>query len=849
MWGLLAKQVLKAGVKKVAKDKLFNRKKKRPKKRASGKEVSDGIMNKGEEGKKGGALAVRPTTGLVHTKSDFDPVSTTPGESDIIIIRKQVIQVRDILKDSQSAKQQERKNLKKAKQVDKRKKEEEKIETPKIKPKEVKVGMKVPNLGLGIAHFLTWLAVGVVFAKLNELMPTLKKIFGVLGGIAKFIGHLLNFALGAVVGFIDLAYAGVENLRKLIVAIGGEGSGELFDKFGTLFTQVMNGALIAAMIGAVIGRGRRNFRRGRGGKPPQDGRVPDRRPRTKTPRWQKGLQKWWKKTPMGKVIRNQKAGLKRFTRSVARGPLGKVASVLKPKNIGNWINTGGVDKALKGGVRNITKFARNIRLPKNIQLPKSLRNIQPGKTIQNLTKTISESPLTKRITQRGSEVLQKVTSVKPGEAIQNLTKTITESPITKRITQRGSEVLQKVTSIKPGETIQNISKNLTSGGGPGLFSRIGKRLGQAKDAIGGGWNKAIDALKNIKWGDLPLVKQARGAFEGITGSMGKWVDDVAKNLSPGKMVQGLIDKVKPNIDEFLGKNPLLKKLGGKIEPKTFVPWIADNFQKFSKQAEPIAKAVKGNKALKSMSNFLGPVDIVIDSLFALVDYAAGGESVVNAVVKALSSSLGFAGGAAAGAALTSTATFFTAGAGAPLIPFVTFGMGMGGALLGEQLGNFLLKGLLQIPGLADMDDPIAEEMGLSPRKIIRDPWGEKGDETGDDIATDTSGGSDTTKPNGIATSPKTAKMSKAFKMGKKTFDLSKPMGGLSQKDYDDLTPADRTRLERRKRIYASQNAQERHAAIKANQTGFSAEGLDTKPSYGDGVVVENTTTYIQPVEV
>ena len=108
MWGLLAKQLVKGAVKKVAKDKLLNRKKKRPKKRASGKEVSDGIMNKGEEGKKGGALAVRPTTGLVHTAKDFDPVSTTTGESDIVIIRKQVIQVRDILKDTQSAKQQER---------------------------------------------------------------------------------------------------------------------------------------------------------------------------------------------------------------------------------------------------------------------------------------------------------------------------------------------------------------------------------------------------------------------------------------------------------------------------------------------------------------------------------------------------------------------------------------------------------------------------------------------------------------------------------------------------------------------------------------------------------------------
>ncbi len=766
MWGILAKQLVKGAVKKVAKDKLLNRKKKRPKKRASGKEVSDGIMNKGEEGKKGGALAVRPTTGLVHTAKDFDPVSTTTGESDIVIIRKQVIQVRDILKDSQSAKEQERKNLRKAKQVDKKKKEEDKIETPKpkIKPKEAKSGMKVPNLGLGIGNFLTWLAVGVVFAKLNELMPTLKKIFGVLKFVTNFIGNVLNVALGLVVGFIDLAYAGVENLRKLIVAIGGEGAGELFDKFGGLFTKVMNGALIAAMIGAAIGRGRR-----RRIKPPDDGRLPDGK--TPTPKWKKRLNRWFKKTGPGKFLRNQKARVLKLTRSISKGPLGKVASALRPKNIGKFIMEGGVDKVLKGGVKNVTNFVKN-----------------PGKTIQKITKNITESPLTKRITQTATDLLQKVTSIKPGETIQNLTKTITESPITKRITQTGGDLLQRVKDIKPGETIQNLTKNITQGkkGGPGLFGRIGKRFNQAKEFIGTGFQKTIDAVKSIKWGELPLVKQAKGAFEGITGTMGKWVDDVAKNLSPGKMVQGLIDKVKPNIDEFLGKNPALKKLGGKIEPKTFVPWIADNFQKFSKQAEPIAKAVKGNKALKSMSNFLGPVDIVIDSLFALVDYAAGGESLVNAVVKALSSSLGFAAGAAAGAALTGTATFFTAGAGAPLIPFVTFGMGMGGALLGEQLGNLILKTLVQIPALADMDDPLAEEMGLSPRKIIRDPWGEKGEENSNENVT------------------------------------------VSNNSNSESTSALITSVE------GSRN---------------KAEGLDTKTSYGNGRVIENTTTYIQEVEV
>ena len=39
--------------------------------------------------------------------------------------------------------------------------------------------------------------------------------------------------------------------------------------------------------------------------------------------------------------------------------------------------------------------------------------------------------------------------------------------------------------------------------------------------------------------------------------------------------------------------------------------------------------------------------------------------------------------------------------------------------------------------------------------------------------------------------------------------------------------------------------------IKSSKTGSSAEGLDTKPSYGSGgfVTIENTTTYIQPIEV
>ena len=261
MWAMLGKQLLKSGAKKVAKDRILNRKKKTPPK-ASGKQMSEGLMNNGGQ-KKGGPLAVRPSTGLVPTAGDLARLSTTVGESDIVIIKKQVIQVRDILKDTRTAKQAERENQRKAKQTDKREGREDKLEKPPVKPKATKLGVKMPNLGLGIGNFLTWLIAGLIFNKLNDLMPTLKKIFKVLKPIANFIGGLLQKTLGFVTGFIDLSYAGVEKLREGMVAIGGEGAGELFDKFGKLFTQVMNGALIAALVAVAVSR-RNRFK-----KPPK----------------------------------------------------------------------------------------------------------------------------------------------------------------------------------------------------------------------------------------------------------------------------------------------------------------------------------------------------------------------------------------------------------------------------------------------------------------------------------------------------------------------------------------------------------------------------------------------------
>ena len=621
---MLGKQLLKSGAKKVAKDRILNRKKKTPP-RASGKQMSEGLMNNGGQ-KKGGALTVQPSTSLVPNTSNFDSVSTTPGESDIVIIRKQVIQVRDILKDTRTAKQAERDDQRKARQTEKREGREDKIEKPPVKPKATKLGVKMPNLGLGIGNFLTWLIAGMIFNKLDDLLPTLRKIFKVLKPIANFIGGLLQKTLGFVTGFIDLSYAGVEKLREGMVAIGGEGAGELFDKFGKLFTQVMNGALIAALVAVAVGN-RNRFRKPKG-------------PKSKL---RKGMERWFKRTPVGKVLRNQKANLLKRTRTFMRTTrAGRTLTALRPKNVKKFIMEGGIDKTIKNVGSNLLD-----KLPKR----------KPG----------GGGGLFSWLGKKGSQV--KNLAIK-GKDLAIKGKDIAVTGITKGI---------KFLAAVPGNV--------------------------------------IDAVKSVKWGELPGVKQVKGTFDSIAGNMSKWIDEVGKNLSPGKMINGLLDQAKPTIEAFLENNPALKKLSGNIKPGEFVPWLAKNWEGFAKQAEPIANAVKGNKALKSMSNFLGPLDIVVDSMFALVDYGVGGENLINAVVKALSSSLGFAAGAAAGTALGS----FVA---PPLVPYLTFGLGMGGAWLGEKLGNVILSKLAGIEKLADMDDPVAAALGLSPRKIIRDPLGE-----------------------------------------------------------------------------------------------------------------------------
>ena len=233
----LGRSLLKGRKKKVSTAKLMN---------IGGKEGAQGAVKE-----KGGALAVRPSMGLVATPKDFAPISTTPGESDVVIIKKQVIQVRDILKDTHSAKLAERVRKRKAKQTEKREVREDKLE--KVKPTKPKTGIKMPKMVASIGNFFAWLAFGVILNSLWKFLPKLLEIGKILGPIVKFISGAISKTFGFIVGFIELAYAGYDKLEELIENIGGEGLKEQFHRFSDLFKIMINGALIAAAVGGRAG--------------------------------------------------------------------------------------------------------------------------------------------------------------------------------------------------------------------------------------------------------------------------------------------------------------------------------------------------------------------------------------------------------------------------------------------------------------------------------------------------------------------------------------------------------------------------------------------------------------------
>jgi len=629
------------------------------------------------QGGKGGSLAVRPKTNLVPIKKESSSLAKVGGkqEDPMLVIKTKVIKIEDLLKGTLAAEKRAADEKRKAQEEEDRDKQEDEVEkTPKSKEKGIKIPVpgKIKSFWGNIKKFIGTVIFGWLALKLLPLLPKLIPIVKFLATAVDFVLKWGGKLLDGLVTFVDWGYKAIDATQKWLGDKFGDGAAEGFESFMTNLNGVMN-LVIAIGFAAAKMSGRH-----RGGGPDL--------PKGKKSSWRKATERWWKKTSLGKNLRNTAAIRKKLIRNVQRGSKNifkKVIKRVEPKNILKAVSESNVTKRVTQQTTDvIEKVSKKV---KNIDLGKTTKSITENKTVQNVIEKVKNIDVGK-VVAKGQDIL-----IEGGARILKTTAKIGNSMF--RAFGDGASWVWR----KTGEGLAWTGKKIGEG-----YSNTTKFLSEIPANI----KKQYDNIA-AKLG--PIISEKLGAARSKFDEIGEVIGKQLDKLDPNKVMIQIQDSVKKNLDDILQKNPIIKKITTNLNPKNAIEFVAKNFDNVGKKMLPIADVVRKNKG---MIDGLGPADIAIDAIFAILDYAAFGESPINAIVKAMAGTLGFAAGSAIGTAAT-------AGVPSPL----SFIGGIFGAAAGEWLASQILSKVAGIEGLANMDDPIAEKMGLAPRKIIRDPKG------------------------------------------------------------------------------------------------------------------------------
>ena len=329
----------------------------------------------------------------------------------------------------------------------------------------------------------------------------------------------------------------------------------------------------------------------------------------------------------------------------------------------------------------------------------------------------------------------KVTTGKGGKVKGKPKAKITGSKvgIVDRAKQFGKKKLSQVKNLKNNvvtkvkgipKTISKIKGNVTNMGknignfGKNVFAKGKNFLGKAK-SFG---MDAIEKGKNIYKGASEWASKNVGRMKNLAKKAGKGVFDFGKNLgskikglkdmvkNPQQMFKPVMERIKGAIKPIIEKNPNIKKVLSLKNAKTGLK-NAKNFAlknvKLAMKSKEMANLSKFLKEAKGRVK-IGGIDKVIAAVMGLIDYGMG-ESPINAIVSATSGLLGYAAGFAIGS---------------PFGGFPGFVTGAAGGMAGEFIGGQLLRGLAKFPVFkkyTEIEDPLANALGLSPRPILRDP--------------------------------------------------------------------------------------------------------------------------------
>ena len=620
------------------------------------------------QGGKGGSLAVRPKTNLVPLKKQSSSLAKVGGkqEDPMLIIKTKVIKIEDLLKGTLAAEKKAADEKRKQQEEEGRDKQEDEVEkTPKSKEKGIKIPVpgKIKSFWGNIKKYIGTVLFGWLALKLLPLLPKLIPIVKFLATAVDFVLKWGGKLLDGLVTFVDWGYKAVDATQGWLGDKFGDGAAKGFESFMTNLNGVMN-LVIALGFAAAKMSGRR-----RGGGP----NLPNR-PKGKL---RKGFERWWKKTKPGRLLRNNAAIRKKLIRNLKRGTKNIFKNTIKriePKNILKTISESNITQKVTEKVTDV--FESVSKKVKNIDFSKTTKSILENKTVQNLFERAKNIDVGKIVKSGGNLLLE------GGVSVLKTTAKIGNS-LLKPFGDGASWLIRKT-----GEGLSWMGKKGLEG-----FKSTAEFLSKMPANI----KKQYDAIAK-KIG--PIIGDTLGAAKSKFDELSESVMKNIENLSPAKMFENVQNVVKNNLNEVLEKNPAIKQIINNLNPKNALEWVSKNFDTLVKKTMPIADIVRKNKGL---ADGLGPVDIAIDAIFALVDYAGFGESPINAIVKAMAGTLGFSAGAALGA-------------GSPL----SFILGIGGAAAGEWLASQILRKVAkQFPNFANIKDPIMNDG----RPILRNPDG------------------------------------------------------------------------------------------------------------------------------
>ena len=268
----LAGKAAVGSAKKIAADKLLNRKKKTDKRRAAAQKMMGGE----EVGQvKGGALAVIPKAPLVQSPAGAIEKYSGGGEQQsggegleetVLRIKRSVIQVESLLGNSVALQKKQLDDERKAREAAQSGKAEKDLEKKKPKTKGKGPKIKIPGKGIlsGIMDFVINIAFGWIAVRLVKFAPQLGKILPWIGAAADFIINFGGLILSGLATLIDWGYKLVELGRGAVKGVFGEDGAEKFDIFMSNIKNIFAGFLIWKLIGekifkAIIGSIRNTF--------------------------------------------------------------------------------------------------------------------------------------------------------------------------------------------------------------------------------------------------------------------------------------------------------------------------------------------------------------------------------------------------------------------------------------------------------------------------------------------------------------------------------------------------------------------------------------------------------------